>query len=136
MDQPVSVAAGLIFRKGKLLITQRPAGSHLQGLWEFPGGKCESNETLPECLQREIFEELGVAVNVRGCLETLEHAYPEKTVRLSFFRCELAVGEPEGMEGQAIAWISPEQLGDYSFPEADAKLLQKLHDNEDWWAGK
>ena len=133
MDQPISVAAGLMFRNGRLLITQRPAGSHLQGLWEFPGGKCEDGETLPECLQREVFEELGVAVNVRACLETLEHAYPEKTVRLSFFRCELAVGEPEGKEGQSIVWIGPEQLSDYSFPEADERLLEKLRANEDWW---
>ena len=136
MDQPISVAAGLIFRSGKLLITQRPSGSHLAGLWEFPGGKCEAGETLPECIQREIFEELGVAVNVRACVETLEHDYPEKTVKLSFFLCELAVGEPEGKEGQSIAWISSGQLRDYSFPEADAKLLQKLLDNEDWWTGK
>ena len=136
MDQPISVAAGLIFRNGKLLITQRPKGSHLAGLWEFPGGKCEHGETLLECLQREIFEELGVAVNVRTCVETLEHDYPGKTVRLSFFLCELAVGEPEGKEGQSITWISPGQLRNYSFPEADAKLLQKLLDNEDWWTGK
>jgi len=136
MRQPIAVAAGLIFRSGKLLITQRPSGSHLAGLWEFPGGKSEPGETLPECLQREIFEELGVAVNVRACVETLEHAYSEKTVKLSFFHCELAVGEPEGKEGQAIAWISPDQLRDYSFPEADAKLMQKLLDNEDWWTGK
>ena len=136
MDQPIAVAAGLIFKAGNLLITQRPAGSHLAGLWEFPGGKCEGDETLQECLQREIFEELGVAVNVRNRVETLEHAYPEKTVRLSFFRCELAMGEPEGKEGQAIAWIGPGQLKDYSFPEADTKLLQKLRDNKDWWAGE
>ena len=136
MDQPIAVAAGLIFNAGNLLITQRPAGSHLAGLWEFPGGKCERDETLQECLQREIFEELGVAVNVRNRVETLEHVYPEKTVRLSFFRCELAMGEPVGKEGQAIAWIGPGQLGDYSFPEADAKLLQKLRDNKDWWAGE
>ena len=136
MDQPISVAAGLMFRNGRLLITQRPAGSHLQGLWEFPGGKCEDGETLPECLQREVFEELGVAVNVRACVETLEHAYPEKTVRLSFFRCELALGEPEGKEGQSIVWIGPEQLSDYSFPEADERLLEKLRANEDWWLEK
>jgi len=134
MAQPIAVAAGLIFKAGNLLITQRPDGSHLAGFWEFPGGKCEGDETLQECLQREIFEELGVVVNVRNRVETLEHAYPEKTVRLSFFRCELAMGEPEGKEGQAIAWIGPGQLKDYSFPEADTKLLQKLRDNVDWWA--
>tara|TARA_B100001939_G_scaffold107735_1_gene93107 strand:- start:6 stop:413 length:408 start_codon:yes stop_codon:yes gene_type:complete len=133
MNKPVVVAAGLLFRDGKLLITQRPAGGHLAGLWEFPGGKCEPGETLPECLQRELHEELGVVVNVRECVETLEHAYPEKTVQLSFYQCALVMGEPEGREGQSIAWVGPDELGDYQFPEADAQLLEKLRANPDWW---
>tara|TARA_Y100000588_G_scaffold230490_1_gene244226 strand:+ start:864 stop:1271 length:408 start_codon:yes stop_codon:yes gene_type:complete len=133
MAQPIAVAAGLIFREGKLLITQRPAGGHLAGLWEFPGGKCEPEETLPECLQRELHEELGVVVNVRECVETLEHAYPEKVVKLSFFRCELVMGEPTGDEGQALAWIDAYELGDYEFPAADARLLEKLKSNLAWW---
>ena len=127
------VAAGLLFRDGKLLITQRPAGGHLAGLWEFPGGKCEPGETLPECLQRELHEELGVLVNVRECVETLEHAYPEKIVQLSFYQCALVMGEPEGREGQSMAWVRPNQLEDYQFPEADAQLLEKLKANPDWW---
>ena len=133
MNNPVVVAAGLLFQSGKLLITQRPLGGHLAGLWEFPGGKCESGETLPECLQRELHEELGVVVNVRECVETLEHAYPEKTVQLSFYRCDLVIGEPEGREGQSIKWVGPDELGQYPFPEADAQLLEKLKANPDWW---
>ena len=133
MSKPVVVAAGLLFRAGKLLITQRPAGGHLAGLWEFPGGKCEPGETLPECLQRELHEELGVLVNVRECVETLEHAYPEKIVQLSFYQCALVMGEPEGREGQSIAWVGSDELGDYQFPEADAQLLEKLKANPDWW---
>ena len=133
MNKPVVVAAGLLFHGGKLLITQRPAGGHLAGLWEFPGGKCEPGETLPECLQRELHEELGVVVNVRECVETLEHAYPEKTVQLSFYQCALVMGEPEGREGQSLAWVGLDELGDYQFPEADAQLLEKLKANPDWW---
>ena len=133
MGQPIAVAAGLIFKAGNLLITRRPAGSHLAGLWEFPGGKCEKGETLQECLQRELHEELGVVVNVRECVETLEHAYPEKVVQLSFFRCELVMGEPTGDEGQALAWIGADELGDYEFPAADARLLEKLKSNLEWW---
>ncbi len=133
MAQPIAVAAGLIFKNGKLLVTQRPSGSHLAGLWEFPGGKCEETETMPECLQRELHEELGVVVNVRECVETLEHAYPEKVVQLSFFRCELVMGEPTGKEGQALAWIGIDELGDYEFPAADARLLEKLKSNLEWW---
>ena len=132
-NDPIEVAAGLVFLRGKLLISQRPAGGHLAGLWEFPGGKCEAGETLPEWLQRELFEELGITVNVRERVMTPTHAYPEKTVSLNFFLCQLVTGKPKGMEGQALAWITLEGLGGYSFPEADAKLLEKLRQNPDWW---
>ena len=133
MNQPIVVAAGLVFWQGKLLITQRPPGGHLPGLWEFPGGKCEPGETLPECLQRELQEELGIAVNVREEVETVTHAYPEKTVELHFFRCQLVIGEPTGMEGQALAWVTTANLGDYEFPAADAQLLERLRTEADWW---
>ena len=132
-NDPIEVAAGLIFCEGKLLIAQRPSGGHLAGLWEFPGGKCEAGETLPECLQRELFEELGIVVNVRERVMTTTHAYPEKTVRLNFFLCQLVTGKPQGMDGQALAWIKSEDLCGYTFPEADAKLLEKLGQNPDWW---
>src|SRR5437773_2250204 len=92
--QVVDVAAGLIFRDGKLLITQRRAGAHLGGLWEFPGGKREPNETFEECLVRELREELGIEVVVGELIESVTHAYPEKTVHLSFFRCTLKEHDP------------------------------------------
>ena len=133
MKDPIEVAAGLIFRGGKLLISQRPAGGHLAGLWEFPGGKCEASETLPECLQRELFEELGITVNVRERVMTTTHTCPERTVRLNFFLCQLVVGKPQGIDGQALAWIKSEDLCGYTFPEADAKLLEKLCQNSKWW---
>ena len=88
---------------------------------------------MPECLQRELHEELGVVVNVRECVEALEHAYPEKVVQLYFFRCELVMGEPTGKEGQALAWIGIDELGGYEFPAADARLLGKLKSNLEWW---
>src|SRR6266699_853251 len=78
--QPVDVAAGLIFRDGKLLITRRHADAHLGGLWEFPGGKRESDETFEECLARELREELGIEVVVGQLVESLTHKYPEKAV--------------------------------------------------------
>jgi 8-oxo-dGTP diphosphatase len=133
MKDPIEVAAGLVFCGGKLLITQRPVGRHLAGLWEFPGGKCETGETLPECLQRELLEELGIVVNVRERVMTTTHAYPEKTVKLDFFFCQLVTGEVQGMEGQAFAWVDQEDLGRYLFPEADAQLLTELSQNTDWW---
>src|SRR5947209_16154187 len=84
----IEVAAGLVFRDGKLLITQRRADAHLGGLWEFPGGKREQDETFEECLRRELREELGVEVIVGELFESVTHAYPEKTVQLKFFRCQ------------------------------------------------
>src|SRR5882757_3731983 len=87
--QPVDVSAGLIFRSGKLLIAQRHARAHQGGLWEFPGGKREADETFEQCLVRELDEELGVKISVGALVEDLTHAYPDKTVRLKFFACTL-----------------------------------------------
>src|SRR6185369_17339571 len=80
----IEVAAGLVFCEGKLLITQRNADTHLGGLWEFPGGKREPGESFEQCLIRELHEELGIEVTVRELVESLTHAYPEKTVLLRF----------------------------------------------------
>src|SRR5437588_4850713 len=91
------VAAALVFRDGKLLITQRHADVHLGGLWEFPGGKREGDETFEACLVREIREELGVEITVGGLFDEVVHAYPEKTVRLKFFVCRLMAGEPRAL---------------------------------------
>src|ERR1017187_7910806 len=85
----IEVSAALIFRSGKVLITQRHANAHLGGLWEFPGGKREAGETFEECLAREIREELGVEISVGKLFEEITHAYDEKAVRLKFFVCRL-----------------------------------------------
>ena|ERR1700690_4311338 len=124
--QPIEVSAALIFRGGKVLITQRHSGSHLGGLWEFPGGKREMDETFEQCLVREIREELGVEISVGGLFEAITHAYPEKTVQLKFFICCLAAGEPQALGCKALKWAAPSELADYEFPAADATLLEKL----------
>jgi len=133
MNEPIEVAAGLVFRKGRLLITQRPAGGHLAGLWEFPGGKREIGEGMPDCLQRELTEELAITVDVGQCVETLTHSYPEKTVRLEFYLCELIDGEPIGLDGQQLAWVTVDMLDAYEFPAADARLLERLKTETFWW---
>ena len=122
----IEVSAALIFRGGKLLITQRHAGAHLGGLWEFPGGKREAGETFEQCLVREIREELGVAISVSELFEEVRHDYPEKSVHLKFFVCQLLAGEPQPVACAAVKWIEPAQLGDFEFPAADASLLEKL----------
>jgi len=129
----IEVSAGLIFRDGKLLITQRHAEAHLGGLWEFPGGKRECNESFEACLARELHEELGVEVAVRELIETVEHDYPEKRVLLKFFRCSWLAHEPRAIGCPAFAWITREELSRYDFPAADAQLLQKLQASERLW---
>ena len=129
----IEVSAGLIFRSGKLLITQRHAGAHLGGLWEFPGGKREPGETSEQCLARELREELGVEVAVGGLIEELTHDYAEKSVRLKFFMCRLVAGEPQPLDCAAVKWVTRDDLAAHEFPAADAKLLAQLHGAAELW---
>jgi 8-oxo-dGTP diphosphatase len=129
----IEVSAGLIFRSGKILITQRHAGAHLGGLWEFPGGKREAGETFEECLVRELREELGIEVEVGELLESLTHAYPEKTVVLKFFRCRWKQNEPRALDCLDLKWVTAAGLRDYEFPAADARLLKMLQGSPALW---
>jgi 8-oxo-dGTP diphosphatase len=131
----IEVAAGLIFRHGRLLITQRRAGDHLGGLWEFPGGKREAQESFEACLRREIREELGLEIEPGELVQAMTHAYPEKTVHLRFFRCRCAAGEPQSLACQALAWVSLTELPRYAFPAADERLLDLLTKRPDLWDG-
>lgn len=123
---PIHVSAALIFCDGKLLIAQRHADSHLGGLWEFPGGKCEPDESFESCLIREIREELGVDISVGELFEEVAHDYPEKSVHLKFFLCRLLSGEPRPLDCAALRWVTRNELVDYEFPAADAQLLTRL----------
>jgi 8-oxo-dGTP diphosphatase len=129
----IEVAAGLVFRNGKLLITQRHKDSHLGGLWEFPGGKREANETFEECLARELREELGIEVEVGEVLESITHSYPEKTVALKFFRCRWKRNEPKPIDCLDLKWVTAEELRNYEFPAADARLLKMLQSSPKLW---
>jgi mutator protein MutT len=129
----IEVSAGLVFRAGKLLITQRHADSHLGGLWEFPGGKREANETFEECLVRELREELGIEVEVGELLESLTHAYPGKTVVLKFFRCRWKLNEPQAIDCSDLRWVTAAELRHYEFPAADARLLEMLQSSPQLW---
>jgi len=129
----IEVAAAVIFRDGKLLITQRQADAHLGGLWEFPGGKCEPDETFAQCVVRELREELEVGVEPGDLLQTITHDYPEKTVHLRFILCRIISGEPKPIACAACQWVSKSEMANYEFPAADAKLLEKLREIPGLW---
>jgi mutator protein MutT len=119
------VVAAVIERDGKVLIARRREGTHLAGLWEFPGGKRRPGEAPADALRREIREELGAVLVVGETIETVDWDYPEKRVRLSFFRCAIE-GEARPLEGQEMAWVTRADLGRYEFPAADAALVARL----------
>jgi mutator protein MutT len=130
---PIEVAAGLVFRAGKLLLTQRRPEDHLGGLWEFPGGKRNPEESFEACLQRELREELGIEVEVGPLLESIVHAYPEKTVSLRFYQCCWLRHEPRAIGCAAFCWVDKAQLGQYAFPAADDRLIEKLEADDSLW---
>lgn len=122
----VQVAAGLIVREGHYLIARRKAGTHLGGLWEFPGGKREPGESLEDCLRRELREELGVDVTPPVHVRVIRHDYREKTVELHFFRCTISRGEASALDCEEVRWVTPGELSDYEFPPADRPLIEAL----------
>jgi 8-oxo-dGTP diphosphatase len=121
----VLVSAAVVERNAAFLVTRRLRGTHLEGFWEFPGGKCEPGESHAACLVREIREELGCPVDVREKLLTVAHDYSERTVELHFFRCELQ-GEPQALLGQEIRWVARSELRALDFPPADEELIRLL----------
>jgi 8-oxo-dGTP diphosphatase len=119
------VAAAVVERNGAYLVTRRLRGTHLEGMWEFPGGKCEDGETHERCLVRELREELGCDALVGGKLLEVAHEYSERTVELHFFKCELR-GQPQPLLGQQIRWVARAELRTLEFPPADEALIRML----------
>jgi mutator protein MutT len=122
----VEVAAGLICQEGRYLIAKRPPGVHLAGHWEFPGGKREQGESLEECLQRELLEELNIKIDVPIPFQIIRHEYPEKIVELHFFRCTIETGSAGPVNCAEIRWVSPHEMGRYRFPPADRPIIEAL----------
>ena len=125
-DPPIVVLAAVIERDGRYLVSRRAEGTHLAGRWEFPGGKCEPGETHKECLARELEEELGVTrATVGEEISAVEHAYPDRVVRLHFRRCAIEE-EPRGVLGQTLRWVTRAELGTLDLPDADRDLVKQL----------
>ena len=121
----IVVSAAVIESDGRLLVTKRQKGVHLEGYWEFPGGKCDPGEGLAACLARELREELDVDVIVGDELHATTHAYPDRCVELHFLRCSL-LGDPTPQVGQQLHWVAREELAALTFPPADAELVRLL----------
>jgi mutator protein MutT len=121
----VIVVAAVIERDGSFLVTRRQQGVHLEGFWEFPGGKVADGESHEAALCREIQEELDANVLVGELLLETSHQYPERLVQLFFYRCDLQ-GVPRPMIGQEMAWVARRQLASLNFPPADDELIRKL----------
>jgi len=119
----VDVAIGIVLDWGQILICQRPDHVSLPGLWEFPGGKRHADETMPECLARELREELAIEVRPVEALSPIEHDYPFARVRLYPFLCTLTSGQPRALGCQRFEWIDPSRLPEFPFPPANAPLV-------------
>ena len=121
----IVVTAAVIRRGDEFFVTRRQRGVHLEGMWEFPGGKCDAGEPLEACLRREIREELDTDVRVGSELLVCAHTYPERTVELHFFAAEL-LGDPRPMLGQEMRWVARGELRSLQFPPADDELIELL----------
>jgi 8-oxo-dGTP diphosphatase len=120
----VRVVAAWVEREGRVLLAQRPPGKHLAGTWEFPGGKCEPEESDADALVRELAEELGVRVtNVEANpLAEVEHAYPSIAIHLVLYRVEIE-GEPRAIEAAVVGWFDRDRIRDVELSPADIELV-------------
>jgi mutator protein MutT len=122
----VRVAIALCWRDGRLLVTRRPAGVHLAGRWEFPGGKLRPGETPETCAERELYEETAVVATARSCRPAIEWEYAERRVTLHPVDCDWVEGNGSAREVAELAWVAPDHLSDLEFPEANAALVAAL----------
>ena len=123
----IEVSAAVILKGGKTYIQQRPHGGLMGGLWEFPGGKLEKNETPEDCLKREIREELSVDVVIESKLMTIRHSYTQFRVTLHAYLCRLTPGRIRATQCEQWKWVSFNKLESYPFPSANAKIVEYLN---------
>lgn len=126
----IVVVAAVIEDRHRFLVTRRQAGVHLAGMWEFPGGKIDPEESHSAALRRELREELGVDAEVGELVLETTHAYPDVTVALYFYRCRLR-GDPRPLLGQEMRWVPRAELPSLGFPPADTELIERLARSDD-----
>ncbi len=116
----------MLSRQGRCLLTRRPAGSHLAGYWEFPGGKLEPGESPLQALHRELREELDIEVAETESLWTIVHEYPERQVEIHFIAAQIVQGEPRLLAADALGWFTPSQMPALPLLPADLVILDRL----------
>lgn len=123
------VAIGIITNgKTEVLIAKRPPGTYKSGLWEFPGGKVEANETAFQALQRELKEEVGIDVLAAEAWLQFPHHYGDREVLLDVWKVTQFSSEPRGCEGQEIQWVAMDALTQFNFPDGNRRILERLID--------
>lgn len=121
------IGVGVIWNDtGKILIDRRLPQGAMGGLWEFPGGKVEPGETVADCIQREIQEELGIEVEVGDCLITIDHTYTHLRVTLTVHHCRYVTGVPQAIECDEVRWVGLDELENFDFPEANTQIIAAL----------
>ena len=124
----IVVVAALMVRDGKILIARRPAGRHMGGKWEFPGGKLEKGESPEAALERELREELGVETQTGRIVRAVSFSYPEKDVLLLFYLSRLISGEPSPIDEAEVCWAEPGELPRFDLAPADRLMADCLND--------
>ncbi|WP_394248901.1 8-oxo-dGTP diphosphatase MutT [Vibrio profundi] len=124
----IHIVAGIIFNsdKSQVFITKRPDHLHKGGFWEFPGGKVELGETVEQAMIRELDEEIGISVTEQNVFENLKHDYPDKSLEFDFMLVTAFGSEPYGKEGQDGLWVPVSDLVDYTFPEANRPIVERV----------
>ena len=114
-------------QQGQILIDRRRRKGEMGGLWEFPGGKIESNETVEECIIREIKEELSLEIAVGKCLTVVNHTYSTFKITLFVHECRYLGGKPQPLASEEIRWVNLEEMNQYNFPEANREIIATLN---------
>jgi len=122
----VNVTAAIIRQNNKILICQRGAGGSCEYLWEFPGGKLESGETLEECIIRECKEELEIDIVVKNVFAESTYQYPDKEIAFTFFEADIVNGNLKANVHQDVRWIQMQELRNFKFCPADVMIVEKL----------
>lgn len=112
--------------RGQILIDRRRPEGLMGGMWEFPGGKIEANETVQDCIKREIREELAIEIEVEEHFITIDHAYTHFRVTLNVHHCRYLSGEPQPLVCDEIRWVTLEEINQFPFPEANTEIIRAL----------